>query len=101
MNGEKIENIPGAEIVREKMHNSNPGIPEISKVQVGAHCTLAVPVRLSHQGSPCHFCNAELDEAGQKEACPERAPIVGHFNKIFKLSAIKDGGETLILKRVG
>lgn len=96
MEKEKLER----ELVRETTHSANPGIPEITKVQVGARCTLALPVKLSHQGSPCHFCKAELDEAGQKEACPERPMIVGHFNKIFKLAHIRDGGDTIILKRI-
>ena len=99
-NGKKIEHIPGAEMVGEKMQTQNPGIPEITKVQVGARCTLAMPVSPAHNGNPCSFCGKKIKSGDKPEACPKRSMIVGHFNKIFKLSAIRDGGETLILKRV-
>ena len=100
MNDEKIENVPGAEMVGERVETQNPGIPSVTKVQVGTYCTLAVPVKLPHEGSPCYYCKAEIDPEAPAEACPERAMIVGHFHKAFKLSAIRDGGDTLILKRL-
>lgn len=103
MNGEKIEMIPGAEMVREKMQTSNLGIPEISSVKVGARCTLALPVFFPHQADKdgrCSFCKAEVSKAKTNESCPSRPPIVGHFNKVFKLAHIRDGGDTVILKRV-
>lgn len=103
-NGEKVENITGAELVREKMHTQNPGIPEVKKVTIGSPCTLALPVRFPHQTDKegvCDFCKTQIDSEKPREACPERAPIVGHFHKLYKLAAIRDGGDTLILKKLG